>query len=501
MALILAFVIAVGSIVWGTVAAARGRTMNMQEWSVGGRRFGTWLFWFLLVGETFTTFALLGASQAVFSNGAPGYYVLGTVVLTATVGYWLVPKIWRAGKSRGLVTMADYFSSRFDAPWFGALIAVFGIVALLLYTQVQLTGLSLILASLFGSGVPSLAYVVAGGALVALFVLVGGMRSAAFTAIVKDILLILILLVIAVGAANAAGVHGLLGIFDAVKQTHPNGATLPGIHGAAATNTWWWMSFLLLTPLGTFALPHMFQVSYSAKDVATIRRNQVIQPLYSLFYVLIVMIALAALLALPKLTDKQANASLLIFVREKYPDWVIGLLGGAGILVALVPTAVLILTASSLLTRNIIGAVSPRWASSLTLTRIGVLVFTALSVLLVAHSNAKLLSIMSNVYSAVGQLAPALFFSMMWRRVTAVGLAAGAICGGLIVGVPSLGSFVTAALPPGTVVGLPALVVNIVVAVAVSLVTRPPSDLAADVGIGNSAPTEPDLVTADSLTR
>lgn len=204
---------------------------------------------------------------------------------------------------------------------------------------------------------------------------------------------IAILLVVAIGAADAAGVNGPLGVFDAMKQAHPSGATLPGLHGSTATNTWWWMSFLLLTPLGSFALPHMFQVSYSAKDVATIRRDQVVQPLYSLFYVLIVMIALAAVLALPKLTDKQANASLLIFVREKYPDWVVGLLGGAGILVALVPTAVLVLAASSLFTRNVLGARSEKWASSLTAIRVGVLVFTALSVLFVARSNEKLLSI------------------------------------------------------------------------------------------------------------
>ncbi|TCC36349.1 sodium:solute symporter family protein [Kribbella speibonae] len=488
MAMILAFVIAIGSIVWGTATAARGQSMNMQEWSVGGRRFGTWLFWFLLVGETFTTSALLGASQAVFTNGSPGFFVLGTVVLAATVGYWVVPRIWRAGKRRELVTIGDYFSSRFEAPWFGGLIAVFGVIALLLYTQVQLTGLSLILATLFGTSVPKLVYVVAGGALVAVFVLVGGLRSAAFTAIVKDVLLIAVLLVIAVGASAAAGVHGPMGIFDAVKQTHPNAATLPGILGASGTNTWWWMSFLVLAPLGQFALPHMFQVSYSAKDAATIRRNQVIQPLYSLFYVLTVFIALASLLALPNLPGKQANQSLLIFVRDKYPDWVIGLLGGAGILVALVPTAVLILTASSLVTRNVIGPLSSCWSSSLALTRIGVVVFSGVAIFLVAHSNAKLLSLMTNLYSTVGQLAPAVFLSMLWRRVTAAGLAAGAICGGLIVALPALGSIALKAVPAGTVVGLPALVINVAVVIVVSLATKPPSKTAIEVGIADSSP-------------
>lgn len=501
MAMFLAFVIAIGSIVWGTLAAARGRTMNLQEWSVGGRRFGTVLFWFLLVGETFTTSALLGSSQAVFSNGAPGFFTLGTVVLTAAVGYWIVPKIWRAGKRRELVTMADYFTARFEAPWFGGLIAVFGIVALLLYGQLQLTGLSLILASLFGTGVPSIAYVVAGGVLVAAFVLVGGMRSAAYTAIVKDILLVVVLLVIAVGAAKAAGVDGLMGIFDGVKRAHPNAATLPGLGGGAATSIWWWTSFLLLVPLGAFVLPHVFQVSYSAKDVATIRRNQVIQPLYSLFYVLIIVIAYAALLALPHLPGKQANESLLVFVLEKYPDWVVGILGGAGILIALVPTAVLMLAASSLFSRNVIGAVSPRWSSSLSLPRVGLVLFTALSVLLASTSNDKLLTIMTSVYSAVGQLAPALFLSVLWRRVTAVGLAAGAICGGLVVAVPDLGSAVLHIMPSGMVVGLPALVINLIVTVAVTLVTTRPSDTAIDLGTGDEMSGNPERASEVGLAK
>ncbi|OZM81138.1 sodium:solute symporter [Pseudonocardia sp. MH-G8] len=483
MALAIGLVVAVGAVLGGTLLALRGTRMDVQEWSVGGRRFGTWLFWFLLVGETFTTFALLGASQGVFSTGAAGFYVLGTVVLTASVGYFLVPRIWQAGKQRGFVTMGDFFSARFDAPWFGALLTVFGIIALLLYSRVQLTGLALILATLFGLDVPAIAYVAAGGIIVALFVLVGGMRSAAFVAVVKDVLLIVVLLVVAAGAARAVGVAGIADVFDGVRTAHPDAATLPGIGGGTATNEWWWMSFLLLTPLGAFALPHAFQVCFSAKDVRTIRKNQIIQPLYSLFYVLIIIIAMAALLAMPDLPASDANGSLLVFVRENYPDWIIGLLAGTGVLVALVPTAVLMLTASSMFTSNVLGLARPALKSSLTATRVGVLAFTLLAVLFTALRSDTLLTIMTGVYSAVGQLAPALFLSVLWRRVTAVGLTVGAVAGGLIVALPQLGAVAQAVVPAGTVVGLPALVVNLVLAVAVSLVTRPPSADAVAVGL------------------
>lgn len=473
----------VGSIVAGSILAARGTKMDLQEWSVGGRRFGPWLFWFLLVGETFTTFALLGASQGIFSGGAPGYYVLGTVALVAPIGYFLVPQIWRAGKVHGLTDMGDFFTARFNAPWFGGLLTIFGIIALLLYTRVQLTGLSLILATLFGPGIPRLAYVFAGGVLVVAFVVLGGMRSAAFVAIIKDVLLVLMLLVIAAGAAHAAGVDGLGGLFDAVKSAHPDAATLPGIGGKASTNEWWWMSFLLLTPLGAFAFPHAFQVSFTAKDATTIRKNQIVQPLYSLFYVLIVVIALAALVALPNLPAKQANGSLLIFVSQNYPDWIVGLLAGCGVLVALVPTAVLMITASTMFTSNVIGAAKPALKRSLGVTRLCVIVFTLLAVIITEFNSEALLTIMTGVYSAVGQLAPALFFAFLWRRVSAVGLTVGVVTGGLIVAVPSLGALALTIFPAGTIVGVPALVINTILAVGVSLVTKAPPRAAIAVGM------------------
>lgn len=500
MAYAVALVVALGAIVGGMVLGMRGRRVDVQEWSVGGRRLGGIAFWFLLAGESFTTFALLGASQAVYTGGAAGYYVLGTVVLTAAMSYWITPKIWRAGKDNGLITEGDYFSRRFDAPWLGAVLGLFGIVALLLYSQVQLTGLALMLQTLLPSGSSTSALVVVAGVLVVVFILIGGMRSAAFGAAIKDVLLIVALLIVAFTAAGAAGVGGWSGIFDAVAAKYPTAATLPGITGSASTNEWWWMSFLLLTPIGAAALPHVFQVAYSAKDAQTIRRNQVIQPLYSLFYVLIIVIALAALLTVPGLKGAAANGALLVFVRAHSPGWLVGLLAGTGILVALVPTAVLILACSSLLSRNVYGVMRPAAtdAQQLNVSRIAVVVLAAIAVAVTVSQPKALLDVMVNVYNAISQLAPALILSMLWRRITAVGAITGVVVGSAAVVFAPLGAAILSLFPAGTVVGLPAMLLNIVVTILVSLVTRPPSGSAIAVGIPAHSPSakEPQSVGA-----
>jgi len=493
MALAIALVITLGAALGGGLLAARGVRMNVAEWSVGGRRFGTVLFWFLLVGETFTTFALLGASQGVFSGGAPGFYVLGTVVLFAAVGYWITPRIWEAGKRHNLLTMGDYFTLRFASPWLGRIMALFGIVALLLYTRVQLTGLGLILGSLFGFDVSPTIYMISGAMLVAVFVLVGGIRSAAFVAVVKDVLLVIALLVVALGGAQAAGVGSVVEVFAGVAAKYPAAATLPGIGGSTSTNLWWWMSFLALTP-ATFAMPHQFQVAFSAKDVPTIRRNQIIQPLYSLFYVAIIYIAYAAMLVLPRLSNQDANQSLLIFVHQHFPPAVIGLLAGAGILVATVPTAVLIVAATGLFARNVLGGAVRHWGESMLVVRLGVVVFTVLAVLLSISRSEQLVTIMTSMYSAIGQLAPAVVLSLTWRRVTAAAMTAGIVAGGLIVAVPVLGHLALAPFPLGTVVGIPALVINLFVVLAVVPFSKPPAAEAVRVGMPDAAPSR---TTAD----
>jgi SSS family solute:Na+ symporter len=248
------------------------------------------------------------------------------------------------------------------------------------------------------------------------------------------------------------------------------------------------MSFLLLAPIGAFVFPHSFQVSFTAKDVRTIRRNQIVQPLYSLFYVLVVVIALAALLTNPGLRGAAANGALLQFARAHAPDWLIGLLAGAGILVALIPTAVLVLCCGSLFTRNVYpvlrrDAGEPGEAAQLRISRVAAVVLTAAAVLITMARTQALLDIMVGVYNAIGQLAPAVFGSLLWRRISAAGAISGTLVGGLVVAVPPVGNAALAVFPAGTVVGLPALVLNIVVTVAVSLVTKPPPADAVRVGV------------------
>src|ERR1700723_2588231 len=70
-------VVAVGATV-GVLAGMR-RKMDLEQWTVGGRGFGAVLMYVLMAGETYTTFAFLGASGWAYSRGGPTLYIMAYV--------------------------------------------------------------------------------------------------------------------------------------------------------------------------------------------------------------------------------------------------------------------------------------------------------------------------------------------------------------------------------------------------------------------------------------
>ena len=75
--------------------ARRGRTMNLEQWTVGGRGFGALFVFLLMAGEIYTTFTFLGGSGWAYGRGAPAFYILCYGAVAYTLSYFLLPLVWR----------------------------------------------------------------------------------------------------------------------------------------------------------------------------------------------------------------------------------------------------------------------------------------------------------------------------------------------------------------------------------------------------------------------
>ena len=432
MILALALAVVLGTMVGALLYGRRqARAQTMAEWAVGGRRFGMLIFWFLNAGEIYTTFAVLGISGFAWSQGAPAYLAFTSVSLSATIGYWLMPRIWEAGRRHDLVTQADFFAAHYRATWLGVVVGIAGIAALIVYVQIQITALSLIIRLSLGSDASPLVAAVLAAAIMLAFVYVAGLRSAAFAAGVKDVLMVIIVIALSTTVAAKVGAASILDVFALAQERHPGFGSFPGMNPAMGLSSTWLMTAALNVALGNWILPHMFQLCFAAGSRRTIRRNAIWQPIYSLSYFFIILLGVAALLAGTQPPGGDANAALLQFVSDRYPPWAVGVFAGTACLLALVPGSVLLLTASAIFTRNIVRPLRPgisERAMMLT-SRLAMIAFAGIAVWLTLGATRSLVEIGLSAYAAIGMLAPGVYLAFTWKRAHAIGVFIGIVAG------------------------------------------------------------------------
>ena len=143
------------------ILAGRRQPLDLENWTVGGRRFGVLLMWLLMAGEVYTTFTFLGASGWAYTEGRSG--LLHPHLRHAGLHPFLsssCPRLWRIGKSRSLHTQPDFFTAVYGSRSLGIAVAVIGILSILPYLQLQLKGLGLIVEVASGGAVSSSAAIV-----------------------------------------------------------------------------------------------------------------------------------------------------------------------------------------------------------------------------------------------------------------------------------------------------------------------------------------------------
>lgn len=467
--LVLALAVVLGTMVGALLYGHRqAKAKTMAEWAVGGRRFGVLIFWFLNAGEIYTTFAVLGISGFAWAYGAPAYLALCSVSLSATLGYWLMPRIWEAGRRYDLVTQADFFASHYKATWLGVVVGLAGIAALVVYVQIQIVALSLIVRLTLGPEVsPAAAALIAATVMLA-FVYFAGLRSAAFAAGVKDVLMVVIMIGLCVTVASKVGASSMLDVYRLAQDTHPGIGKFPGLQPEAGLSSTWLMTSALNVALGNWILPHMFQLCFAAGSRTTIRRNAIWQPLYSLSYFFIILMGFGALLAGTQPANGDTNAVLLQFVSDSYPDWAVGVFAGTACLLALVPGSVLLLTAGSIFSRNVVLPMRPSLSerSTLIISRTAMVAFAGIAVWLTLGGSKSLVEIGLSAYEAIGMLAPGVFLAFLWRRAHAVGVFVGIIVGYLALLLPQAQALWSHILPEWNH-GLIAMAIDAAVTIAV----------------------------------
>lgn len=426
---VISLIVAVGAFVG--FRAGSHRKMNLEQWIVGGRGFGMVLIWLLMAGEIYTTFTFLGVSGWAYSKGGPVLFILGYQPLMYLVSFYILPHVWEFGKKYGLQTQADFFHVRYGSKYLAAFVALVGVVFIIPYLQLQLTGLGIIVEVASFGGIHRTPAMVIAFSIVAGFVLTSGIRGVAWVSVLKDCLLLMAAIFIGIAVPHIY-FGGIGPMFAALAGAKPSHLVMPG----ATTNLGhaWYVSSVLLSALGFFMWPHYFGASFTSKSGDILRRNAVIMPLYSITMPLMFFVGFTAVLVLPGLAN--GDLAMLTIVRKTFPAWFLGIIGGAGALTAMVPAAIQLLTAATLFAKNLCRPIlAPRMTDQQVakLAKVTVLVITLAALCSAIYNTTTLVSLLLVGYAGVTQFFPGVVLGLFSKRVTMPGVFAGMASGLVIV--------------------------------------------------------------------
>ncbi len=367
-----AFTILVASFLTVTLiglGAARWRPaedpMQLNEWGLGGRGFGTFLIWFLLGGDIYTAYTLIAVPALVYATGAAGFYALSYSIMVFPIAFIFAPRLWSVARALGYVTPAEFARGRFGSQGLGLAVTVTGILASMPYIALQLVGIEAVLTVMGIGGASDNFFVKDLPLLIAFAVLAGytylaGLRAPALIAFVKDTLVYVTVIVAILYIPTRLG--GWSHIFGAASahlaKVNPTTGKPYGSLVVAPAGEWAYATLALGSALALFMYPHVVTGVFAARRRSVIRRNLAALPAYTLVLGLVALFgymarATPAVNAGVEAGGGNTQLSVPLLFEHMFPSWFAGIGYSTIVIGALVPAAIMSIAAANLFTRNI----------------------------------------------------------------------------------------------------------------------------------------------------
>ena len=358
---LIVFILLFGFITWlGFVAAhwRKGDLDLLHEWGLGGRRFGTFVTWFLIGGDLYTAYTFIAVPALMFGAGALGFFAVPYTVMIYPLLYIVFPRLWSVAHKHGYVTSADFVRGRFGNRWLALAIAFTGIFATMPYIALQLVGIQVVIGAMgvettgFAGDLPLIiAFVI-----LAAFTYTSGLRAPAMIAVVKDLLIYITVF----AAIIAVPIH--LGGYDKVFSAIPSPKLLLAVPAAGTYGSFSAYATLALgSACALFLYPHSITGILSASSSRVVRRNAAMLPAYSLMLGLLALVGFMAIAigvqSMPELAGGfkrySNNFAVPALFLALFPNWFVGVAFAAIAIGALVPAAIMSIATANTFTRNI----------------------------------------------------------------------------------------------------------------------------------------------------
>lgn len=414
------------------------RQKNLSSYILGDRQLGPWLTSMSAEASDMSGWMLMGLPGYAYLHGLSAFWT-GIGLIVGTWANWvLVSQRLRnyTEVADNSLTIPDYLSNRFEDRKNGLrlICALFIILFFIIYTSSGFVAAGKLFNTIFG--IPYLHALLLGAFVVVFYTFLGGFSAVALTDFIQGTMMFFTVLYVPVAATIALG--GPMPTLDILSKEgsdffsfFPDSTGISALLVMIVSSLGW--------GLGYFGQPHIlvkFMAIGDPKELKKSTRIAMTWVLLSLSFAIAIGVVGKAYLSTP-LENANAERVFILMAESLSAPFITGIIWSAILAAIMSTSSSQLLVTSSAVSRDLFQAFLKKDASEKTLirvSRISVLLVSAIAVYLGSDPNSYIFSIVSYAWAGFGACFGAtVLLSLYWKRMTLKGAYAGVIVGGLTV--------------------------------------------------------------------
>jgi SSS family transporter len=259
------------------------QTKNLGDFFLGGRNIGGWMTAFAYGTTYFSAVIMIGyAGQVGWDYGISGTWVgIGNAIIGSLLAWLILAKRTRnITHALDASTMPEFFEKRYGSKTMKITAALLIFVFLVPYSASVYNGLSYLTEKVIG--IPFFWCMLGMAVLTGVYLVLGGYKATALSDFIQGIIMIGGMVAVVVLVLSKVG--GLSQALQDLSTIEVKGVKGGLTEVVGPPGIWNLLSFVLLTSLGTWGLPHVVHKFYAVRDTKAITRGTVISTVFALLF-------------------------------------------------------------------------------------------------------------------------------------------------------------------------------------------------------------------------
>ncbi|MBR5933423.1 MAG: sodium/proline symporter PutP [Treponema sp.] len=480
---ICAFIVYLGFMVFIGLRTMK-KNNSASDFFLGGRKMGPWVTALSAEASDMSGWLLMGLPGLAYLGGMKEAFWTAVGLAVGTYLSWLIvaKPLRKCTIAFGdAITLPEFFTNRFKdkSHILATVLVIFNILFFTIYVASGLVACAKLFQSVFGINY-HLGLII-GFVVVLAYTVTGGYMAVCSTDFVQGTLMFIALIITgcvmlfvlkgpteAFSAVSSFGNRAMSGEFGDIMKEKFSANQSFGITSVISAVVW---------GLGYFGMPHFiirFMGIRSNKEITTSRRVAIIWVIVAL--AVAVLVGSLGTVYLPQVLDaSKAETVFSETIKLMFPAFVAGIFLCAILAAAMSTADSQLLVASSSFSQDVYKCWIKKNASDdevLLVSRLAVVAVAVIALVIAIDEKSSVFNLVSNAWAGFGAtLGPLVLLSIFWKKITKTGAIAGLVTGGIAV---IVWNRLPATICPifGIYEILPAFILNLVVAIAVSLIVK-----------------------------